>query len=309
MTYTKLSRLFIFLIAVSFLNTSCSNDETGIGTAQVGEIRAQINQNTFSALGASAQAFLFNDILTIVGTDSIRGELLTITAGNVTSASTFDLSGNNNTTNAIYTLNDEVPFASTAPEGGGILNIETLDIDNQILSGDFEFTGTRPGEPDEEGNETNESQFVANGSFTALELQFTIPNDPNNSFTALVDGVDFIPTAVQARTITVGTITSISIIALDIENEQSISLSFPIDTTGNQSFDSFPDLGSITGQYTPDINAENPTVFNASGNLNITNNNQETQSISGTFQFDGSDFSGQDETVFMITAGSFSIFY
>jgi len=293
------------------INIQCSDDDPNdIGNADLGEIRARINQNVFSANGENANAFLFNNVLTIIGTNNINDEQIVLTAGNVIDIGILDLSGNNPMTNGSYMISGEPAFDSTADGGGGSIDITILDMENQFISGSFEFTGTRPdGGMDEEGNATNESQFIASGSFNGLDLQFSIPNNPENTFSAMIDGQSFIPTAVQARAVTTGGVTTISIVALDTENEQSMSLSIPVETIDNQTFDTFPALGNITGQYVADVFIDSPTIFSAEGAINITQNNTELRSMSGTFQFTGADFVGISQNTFEITEGSFSIFY
>jgi len=304
--------LLIAGVLFTLILTQCSDDDPNdIGNANLGEIRARVNQNVFSANGENASAFLFNDVLTIVGINDSNSEQIILTSGNVITTGVIDLSGNNLMTNGSYMINGEPAFNSTADGGGGSLEITILNTENQFISGSFEFTGTRPdGGMDEEGNVTNESQFIASGSFNALDLQFSIPNNPDNTFSAMVDGQSFISTAVQARAVTTGGITTISIIALDTENEQSISLSIPLETTGNQNFDTFPALGNITGQYKADVfDSSTSTIFSAAGAINIMQNNVESRSMSGTFQFIGTDFTGTSQNEFEITEGSFSIFY
>lgn len=311
----KNSYRYTFIITSIFFAlvfTNCSDDDpSDIGNANVGEIRARINQNVFSVSGENTNAFLFNDVLTIIGTDAVSGEELILTAGNVINTGVIDLSGNNSMSNGSYMANEEEAFNSTADGGGGSMEITILNIENQLISGSFEFTGTRP-DPinmDEEGNSINESQFVASGSFNALDLQFSIPNNPDNVFSASIDGQPFIPTAVQARALVTGGVTTISIVALDIESEQSISLSIPLEAMGNETFDIFPALGNTTGQYIADVFADPSTIFSAAGSVNVTENTIETRSMSGNFQFTATDFTGTNEDTFEISEGSFAIFY
>jgi len=173
--------LLIAGVLFTLILTQCSDDDPNdIGNANLGEIRARVNQNVFSANGENASAFLFNDVLTIVGINDSNSEQIILTSGNVITTGVIDLSGNNLMTNGSYMINGEPAFNSTADGGGGSL----------------------------------ESQFIASGSFNALDLQFSIPNNPDNTFSAMVDGQSFISTAVQARAVTTGGITTISIIAL-----------------------------------------------------------------------------------------------
>ena len=299
---------FLVYLFLALVYLGCGGDDSGTTMAGVGELRARINSGTFSASGEEAQAFLFNNELRIIGRDVDNGENITLTVGTINEAGTFDL-GTNEATFGTYTIDGEEPFTTNILQGNGTLTIDIFNLTNQLLTGSFEFTGSRPGEVDEMGEDTFETQLVRDGSFTALELQFGIPNNPANTFMAMVNEQAFTPTAVEARTVMAGNITSLRIIALDTENDKSISLSFPIETTGNHTFDGFPDLGSITGQYTPDTQADDPVIYIANGTINITSNAPGTQMVSGSFQFTASDLSGMEDTTFQIMQGVFTVVY
>lgn len=294
--------LFLFTILVS-----CNENETPTepaGTA--GALEAGINGNQVVATGANAQAFLFNEVLTVVGIDSTNADEIRLMIGQP-EVGFFDLSGNNTLTNGQFTRSGEASFNSTISGGGGMLDITEFDEENALVSGTFEFNGVRPtGEFDEEGNPINDSQFVSEGIFTAIPISFDLPNNPTNSFAALVDGTPFTPTAIVAfETITNG-VSTLRIIARDGVSGASLSFSFPIAINGNQNFDIIPDINSVTGQYI--LSDEADPIFIADGTLLLANSPQ-LRMATATFNFTALDFTGQDERNFEITEGSFSIVY
>lgn len=203
-------------------------------------------------------------------------------------------------------LSDGTKLIGLYKEGGGSTNLTSnpgsititeFNLIEGVLKANFQFTANDP-------LGSNPAQVeITEGSFT-LNFEGIPGADP--LFTARIDGVDFNPDDFSTSTTVVNQYPRVTLSAQ--VNNQKIEISFP--TThleGNYEFGSEVVLGNeVVGRFVPIIGTS-ISYISESGSLVITDYDLETGVIKGTFNFTASDPSGQDQTIYQITAGEFLI--
>lgn len=179
----------------------------------------------------------------------------------------------------------------------GSINITEFNLVEGVLKANFNFTAKDPLGIDPTIVEITE------GSFT---IYFEGVPGAIPTFKARIDGVDYSPEDFTTASSIVNQYPRVTISA-QVNNEK-LEISFP--TTfleGTYGFGSEVDLGNeVLGLYVPVVGTS-INYISDSGSLVITNYDLETGIIEGSFNFTVSDPSGQDQTVYQITAGEFLI--
>lgn len=305
----KILNFSLFVLMGIFIS-SCSNDDKASNSqAAQGELIAEIDGASFVSNSNNSGAIYINSILSISGQNSLGTILLTIPE--ITQAGTFDLSYNTDGDAAgVYTPSDENAYISEAENGGsGQLIITKFDLENELISGTFEFKAIRQ-EGSDPTNPMIETVEVTNGSFTDLQILIDeIPGDGVSNLSAKVDGNDFNANSVFATEVTMGGNTTINVVANNTTTNQNLALSIPETiTVGTHNFSSFPGSGSAVGLYNPDMSStSNPSFTSISGSITISSYDVVNGKMEGTFFFTAGDPIQQNPTTYEITEGDFDI--
>lgn len=269
--------------------------------------KADFDGQTFTA--NSTQAIVNSDYISITGTKS-TGEFFQITIPAVavgtynmdsptTAAMPFGLLYSTGSGNVPYLATDDQtgPFASfpNYVDTSEIV-ISSIDQVNKRIVGTFKFTGARFVGT---SGTSIETKVFTNGVFN---LPFTndVPAPTGNSFTAKLNGTNFVPTNISG-------IKSSGMISLigrrgNVENiGVVVQDNITAGTTVN--FTSFS--SDARGQYV--LNSTPQGVFGGDGSVTITFHDPTAKRIKGTFNFEATSFF--DPAVFDITEGTFDITY
>jgi len=301
----QLVKLSVFVVLITGL-VACSNDDSNNDDGPAdGQFIATVDGNSFTADGQSAFAALFNGALNVTGIDG-SGGTITISISNAATGN-FNLGENNGDNAAAYTINGENAFISHGEGGSGQITITSLDEENLLVSGTFEFTGARQSF-DDDGNIITETISITSGAFSNIPLETQVVGTGNGNFAAEVDGVALDPDALSAIETSLLGDTIITISATNNTTLQNIGITLPGDiTVGTHDFTSLPLPGSIVAQYSPVLGGGTVPFVSIDGTITITAYDPTTGIMEGTFEFTAGDFLGQDPTTFEITSGVFSV--
>ena len=320
---------WFFLAFLALIYTACDNEplegefpQNEENPAGEGQFVALINNDGFQADTASA-VFEQDNTLTVSGTDSSTGQVISLTVENGAEG-TFDLTAGVGTLNiGIYVDGNEVtnPYTSAGVFGGfGQLQITEVNDDEQTITGTFSLNGVRPavddsGNPilDGDGNPVLETISITNGAFN--QIPFTIDSSGGGGggsgidpFFARVDGVDFIAESVNSERNIINNTAIITVAATNAEG-QLIRLDIPESLgTGTFEMQSLSNGTDLIGIYNPNINGGEDLTSNP-GTITITEFNTLAGRIVAAFEFTATDPLGVDPTVAEITDGSFEIRY
>lgn len=289
----RINYIFVLLTLV-FITNSC--EENGIffpPSDNEGVFEVTIDGETFTTTQANFVTDNSDIVITAIKTET--NEIFTLAVESFDTRN-FSFEGINNV--ATYIQNDPVSagiwttFSETSSRG----NITFTDINfvDNTVSGTFSFIG--------KNSVTNSSKAFSNGTFTNIPLS----NQPvsADSFSAKVDGVDFVDISLFATPITIGTTNLISISA---NSSLSETINF------NLNADIIPgeyDFGSVftqtfpTGQYSTSVT----DTYVADGKLIITSHDTTAKKIAGTFSFEAIDILSS-AVVHTITEGEFNVSY
>lgn len=179
----------------------------------------------------------------------------------------------------------------------GKLTITEINLEEGLLTATFNFTANDPLE------RTTEEVEITNGSFT---IYFDGVPGGNNILAAKVDGVDYNPNAV---TVEKDVVNQYPIVRMKTTVEdQALEIQFPETIrVGTYTMTNEVRMGNeIIGQYTPEVGIT-ISYYSLEGTFTVTEIDRQTGVVKGTFEFSATDSSGQDETVYEITDGTFSI--
>lgn len=184
---------------------------------------------------------------------------------------------------------------STPDEGGGTVNITSIDEVNKTMSGTFSFKAIRFTD--------NTSRTITEGVFTNLPYITSLPpTSSRDTMTVKIDGASFAPVSISG--ISVPMLSSIAISGTDASASKTIGLNFPSNITVGTY-----DIGSIIdpyyGQYNPDAGTY---LSSETGTLEILFHDPAAKRIRGKFSFDASQFGGGGASA-KITEGYFAITY
>ena len=182
----------------------------------------------------------------------------------------------------------------------GTLTITDFSRATGRIVGTFAFTATDP------LNNKTDIVEVTSGMFTV----YYEPNPENipEPFTATVDEVEVVSTTFESGVFLFAG-TDVEVVTFTGADElQSVTVTFPKDiTTGTYTMVPEQIDGSeVIGFYTPNTTITIPQVFTSlTGTFNVNSYDTITGNIEGTYSFSATDPTGQDDTVYEITEGSF----
>lgn len=322
MNLTK--RIFQLTALFAFLSlASCSTDiepyEGGIPPSNQTDNSNPSNPSTSSVFKAdfdgqtftanSTQAIVNSDYMSITGTKT-TGEFFQITIPGVavgtytmhsptTSAMPFGLLYSPGSGNVPFLATDDQtgPFASF-PSYVDTSEIVITNIDqvNKRIVGTFKFTGARFVGT---SGTSIETKVFTSGVFN---LPFTndVPAPAGNSFTAKLNGNNFVPTNISGIKMS-GMISLIgrrgSVENIGVVVQDNITAGTTVNFTAFSS--------DARGQYV--LNSTPQGVFGGDGTVTVTFHDTTAKRIKGTFSFQATSFF--DPAVFDITAGTFDITY
>ncbi|MEX2349604.1 MAG: DUF6252 family protein [Flavobacteriaceae bacterium] len=248
-----------------FTNIPLTSDGSG-PTDPVTEFYAEVDGIPFVAGEETAGAFYDEATNTLIvqgvnNDKTVRMKVLNTAEG------IFDLGATNaEESMGSYLIEGENPYTSELSEGGsGSVTITTFDLENNTISGTFEFTAGR-----DAGAET---VVIENGYFENLPLTLGDPGGETDFMNAKIDGVDF-----SADDISIGTTGIISIEGVDTATGESIFISFPADT----------EPGTYSMTFSGDINASyfdgNISYGSETGLLILNENSASLVQFSFNFQ-------------------------
>lgn len=179
----------------------------------------------------------------------------------------------------------------------GTINITEFNLIEGVLKADFSFRAKDPFGIDPTIVEISEGSFTLNFE----GIPGAIP-----TFKARVDGIDYTPDDFTSTTSVFNQYPRVTISA--VVNNQKLEISFPTTSlAGNYEFASEIIIGNeVLGIYVPQVGTSISYISHG-GSLIITDYDLETGIIQGSFNFTAKDASGQDPSVYQITAGDFLI--
>ncbi len=195
---------------------------------------------------------------------------------------------------AVYNAGNGTENLTSDP---GTITITEYDLEAGVLKATFNFTGTDP------LNQLPDIVEVTEGRFT---VYFEGVPGANNAFSANVDGTAYTPDDIVVETDVVNQYPRVTITTT--KGDEKMVLSFPLTVTvGTFSMGTEIVVGNeIVATYTPKVGTS-ITYVSDPGSLVITNYDITAGIIEGTFSFTGLDATGQDPTIYQITAGEFLI--
>ncbi len=244
--------LFVLLATLSLI--SCEDTQTN-------EVALQAKVDDRLYISADARASLNDD-----GTVTIQGftddESLTLHISRLDDGD-FAI-GEGRPNYAVYE-DFEGNIYTTDPNGEGVITISDLNENSKTLSGNFNFNAFLPG---------IDTIYVSSGTFYNVSYTNGEIPDPTNAgtFSAKVDGNQFIPVIVSARS------TTNTIIISGSNANATIVLSVPPGIEVGEY--TFPG-GSVRFKY-QDANGPETT---SEGIINITEHNLGDKTIKGSFSF------------------------
>lgn len=280
-------------------NTGNNNQENGV-------FKATIGGNAFVA--NSIQAIVNDNYVAISGLKTATGELIQITlrsnkVGTYTIKNdTFDKENlviayakNKEWVYAGLSNNDAKDYGYTDYVDNAILKITAIDTNKKTISGTFQFTGVRV-------DEVGGTKQITNGSFTNIPYTQDAPVlQPDNKFSAKIDGKDFVATNVSAL------ISMNKIMISGIKGSvESIGLFLPNDIK-----EGTYTLGTMDTNYSIRYNKDmSPgSMFDAKKGsiITILKHDKVKKTINGTFS--ATEISYTTSETHEITEGSFSVSY
>lgn len=202
---------------------------------------------------------------------------------------------------AIYTTAGGDVFTSGENPGTGSITITEFGNTTGKLAATFSFLGT-DSVPPLSGTEVE----VTEGSFNTDYIDNT--GGIENSFSASVDGVEYLPNSIEVTQAPFEETTIINVTTVMETTNQSVTVSFPIDIEvgSYEMAPLFEDGTEKVGIYNPDIG--NSILFKSNpGILNITSYELNNGIIEATFSFTAVDPTGNDSTEYAISDGQFTI--
>ncbi len=313
------------LIAFGFMaceNEPLEGDFVTDDGVEEGDFVATVNGESFNA--SITTAVLNNGVMAVSGTDG-SGNTIVITVSNIGEC-TFNLASPTNSGSFIPNGDIENPYLSWDTLGGtGTAVISAYDPDNQTVSGTFNFNGVRE-IPDGAGGTTIQTIVITGGAFNNIPFDLqagtTDPfdcnsggsggggtglDDPEDSFYALVDDVEFIDVTLVSEEIMVGSNNIVKVTATTIDGAQIQFFIPPNLGVGTYDFEPIFNGSNLNASYTPSDGTESLT--SGQGSITFTEFGTFTGKMAATFNFVGSDPTGGDPTEVMVTEGTFNIDY
>lgn len=210
----KIYVLFVSILTLGFFINSCSSNEsvddvTAVETAAPGKIQFDFDGTTF--VSTSVQAILTDDYISITGLRSSKGDFIVITVpSNKVGTYTWKNVSNQNSDWGL-----RLAYSPSSSDYSSFIGLSEEDADNELgisdyedtatvtitsidpktkkLSGTFQFTGIRSN-----SNNKLETKTFTKGSFNEIAYTSNVPVVNKNTFSAKLDGSNFVPTSVTA---------------------------------------------------------------------------------------------------------------
>lgn len=178
----------------------------------------------------------------------------------------------------------------------GTLTIEEFDKERGLLRATFEFTATDPLQQNPETAEITEG---------SLKVRFEGIPGGNNTFSAVVDDQEYLPTSISVRETTVGQVERYEI---QTETESQImNLSFPQSVREGNSYPMKIEVtagNEVNAVFSPDGEAN---FASETGELTITAFDSVNRRLEGVFEYEAVDPEGEDPARYIVEQGQFSI--
>ncbi len=326
--------MLVALVAFNF--TACDNEplEGQFVTAEE-ENPAEEGQFIATVAGASFTADIVGatyaptaNVISIRGIKS-NGEVVLLTVANP-EAGTFSLTATPATVNSgtYFPTNGDFYYSEGVNGGTGEMTITEFDQEAQTVTGTFSFLGVREqtdasGNPvlDGQGNPLYESSAISAGSFNTIPFEVDDtgggggddpdpdpdPTDPEDSFFALFEGVEFEDMELVVNQYTVGAVDMLSVVATQANNA-TMRIDIPKNLgIGTHDFTvPISDGSNLIAIYNDGQGGENQT--SESGSITITEYSEITGKLAATFNFEASNpFEDPAPEVFSITEGEFNV--
>lgn len=283
----------LFALLLLFTFVSCDNEPlegefiVDDPSLLIPSFKAELEDFTFEAEFYSAETL--QGVTTITGIRS-NGDIITLSLNGAGTGS-FDL-----VTQGFATFGIDIePFAfNTNNQGGsGQLTVTEYSVENEIISGTFSFTATRPlldanGQPilDGDGNPTFDVVVITEGEFNNIPLvsDGSSGGGDNSEFYAEVNGLPFIAGNETAGASYIEASNTLVITGVNETRTIQISIVNPEPGTfelgANSTFETYA-FYEIEGQdpYTTLL------TEGGSGTVTITTLDFENNIVSGTFSF------------------------
>jgi hypothetical protein len=289
----KISLLPVFTFLI-FLNVSCSKDDD-VKVAPVGGMIATVDNVSWTSSQPVAIIYDGNISITGIGAD---GSEIVITVKGATKGK-FTISGtlmsvpdNLLSFTPANASIDNPTYSSTYLEEASVGEVVISEIDEtkKTISGTFTSKIMRM-TPEEK------TIIVKSGSFNEVAYTTGQGGNPDNTFSATVDGSSFTVTTVSG-------VESFGSILLNFAKTGK-AMAITVSATTNTGTFAF---GSSGDDYYATF-VDNATMYQStSGSITISSHDKTNDRIEGTFSFNGSQFPSGEGTV-TVTNGSFAVSY
>ena len=184
----------------------------------------------------------------------------------------------------------------------GTITITRFNINTGVIEATFSFTATDP---------INNDPTIAEVTDGSFKVDYIAePGDTTSTFTAEIDGVFFNPDSITIGESEFNGITRFNITVISSDTGEKMGLFFPSDIEiGTYEMDMTLINGSeIFSQYSPEFGVSSNFISNP-GTLTILDYDVDAKIIEGTFSYTATDQLGQDETIYEVTVGEFTLEY
>ncbi|WP_269222825.1 DUF6252 family protein [Flavobacterium sp. IMCC34518] len=308
----KFSILFVSLLVLVLSLNSCSKDESvddSVSVAENGTLKVDFDGKTF--VSTAVQAIVNDTYISITGLRAPNGDFIQITlpTNKVGTYTWKNFSNIDEPLVLVYTpaggANAYICVPKEDADGilnytdTGVLTISSIDNVTKKISGTFEFTGI-----DFMGNNgKGETKKFTKGSFTnisfAADVVTPTPTPTSNTFSAKLDGVDFVPTNIFA-------ILQSGRISISARKGSVETLGISLPSTIKQGTYAVDAYGmDYIFQYSKDMTATGN--FTGAGSVVITSHDTAKRIIKGTFTTKYTSLFAT--ATYTVTDGAFSVSY
>lgn len=279
------------------------DDETGGGTPITDEFFAKVDGFDFVpiAITPTLNVVAGHNVVKIVAEDA-SGAIMRIDIPEELGVGTFDMEALSDGTKLISLYNSNTG-GENLTSNPGTITITRFNVIAGIIEATFEYTATDPLNVDPSVQEVTEGSFKVD---YIVEEGETI-----TSFTAEIDEEPFNPDSIVVQETTFNSVDrfSITVVQTNLEGENlTMGLFFPKDIEEGtyEMTNLLIDGTEVFAQYSPDFG--NTVDFRSlSGVLTIIDYDQDSGIIQGSFSFTATDILNQDENIYEITNGEFTI--
>lgn len=228
-----------------------------------------------------------------------EGEILRIDIPEDLGLGTYDMLALSDGTKLIGLYNP-ASIGENLTSNPGKITITRFNTFTGIIEATFNFTATDPLELDPTIAEITEGNFKVD--------YISSPGDTVTSFTATIDGEVFGPDSIFVGESIFNGVSRFNITAIISNTGQKMGLFFPknIEVGTYELTTSLIDGNEKFSQYTPEIGVS-MTYISSPGSLTILDYDLGARIIEGTFSFSAIDQTSQDQTVYVVTEGEFTL--